>query len=272
MFKSTRSSGTLAGAFMALVAAATLTCGSEVVGPVVGQNTSEPQVAVQAITYVDDGELCLYANASPDMPFGPGGPQVFAEGDQLVVRVRAPDCLSSTCDIDREAGCTIEGTGTHLVVRSDLAFHRMVEANACSFDCGTLYAECRSAPLDKGVYEVQLGDRLVTLPVPSTMDTACVPEDECATDADCDHGYCGLGTNDRQVCKSYAMQGERCQGFMPTEQIRDCAPGLVCVQAPGDELDMPGVCWPTCETDDDCPGGFCLRDGQEVPLCMMSPI
>jgi hypothetical protein len=123
---------------------------------------------------VDDGTLCMFSDA-PLIPGAPaGGSQLlsFEEGSQLFVTVSLDDCLSDSCDVNREASCQVTQEGTTLQINSELSYE-MVEATQCTMDCGRLVARCESAPLSGGHYMVEFGDDVFGLSVPSTLVTAC---------------------------------------------------------------------------------------------------
>lgn len=120
----------------------------------------------------DDGELCLL-DAEGDSLFAgfAGGDQTFVEGNRVRFRVAVPGCLSSSCDVNRVAECTVKTKGNMLIVESYLAYNAM-ESEKCTMDCGKLFATCESEPLELGSYEVVHGSETRALTVPSTID-AC---------------------------------------------------------------------------------------------------
>jgi hypothetical protein len=80
----------------------------------------------------------------------------FAAGG-VFVKVTLDGCLSSSCDVDRQAFCSVALEGDRLVVRSEFSWTS--EGNACTADCGSLSANCSLAEtLGDGSYVVVHGD------------------------------------------------------------------------------------------------------------------
>jgi hypothetical protein len=138
----------------------------------------EEEVAVSTTTDIvelnDGGELCMFAQA----PFLPGVSTVdpemltFDEGGRLHITVAMPNCLSQSCEVDREADCSITRDGEALTVQSRLAY-RTVERESCTLECGRLIARCESEPLEAGNYTVHFDGQSHALPVPSTLSESC---------------------------------------------------------------------------------------------------
>lgn len=126
----------------------------------------------------DDGELCLL-DAEGDSLFAgfASGDQTFVEGNRVRFRVAVPGCLSSSCDVNRVAECTVKAKGNILIVESYLAYNAM-ESEECTMDCGKLFATCESEPLELGEYEVVHGGVARPLTVPSTIDACNTDEDQ----------------------------------------------------------------------------------------------
>jgi hypothetical protein len=137
--------------------------------PVVGTPVSiEPHVLHDA------GEACFYAN---ETPFWPGAQQVteFDDGDQLVVQVVLPDCLSTSCTTHRQARCRITHDGHRLHLETWFSYADVDNGMACTADCQQLVATCASDRLDAGEYEVVFGDEVAPLAVPSRFDACPEP-------------------------------------------------------------------------------------------------
>lgn len=196
-------------------------------------------------TYPSDGELCIYADEA-EPRIGDPTIQHFEDGDRLVARVALPECLSSSCDVDRVARCHVFRHRNTLIVSSVLEYTRL-EDQPCTLDCQQLSVTCESEPLEAGSYEVVHGDATLSLDVPSSI-PACaertpeVPEPPsdslaCVDDADCADGYChGDGT-----CLPWAGIGESCGGYAPAGYSRRCDPELTCIFK-STYPDLPGSC------------------------------
>lgn len=85
------------------------------------------EAAGEQVVEENAGEVCLYKL-----------------GTELVIRVTRRGCLSSTCDIDRRAECTVTVNGSDVTVDSRFSF-TSIEGD-CTFDCGTVVGRC-TAPL-----------------------------------------------------------------------------------------------------------------------------
>ena len=122
----------------------------------------------------DAGTLCMFA----DEPLIPGlaaedtNPQAIEAGRPLVVTVALDECLSASCDIARQAHCSVDLVGSPLVVRSELV-DEMGDGGSWTRDCGRLVASCQGAPLAAGAYTVLFGDASYPLAVPSTLPASC---------------------------------------------------------------------------------------------------
>jgi hypothetical protein len=87
-----------------------------------------------------------------------------AAADGIAVTVKGNKCLSSTCDVERSASCTVSRDGELVVVASKLAWTS--HEGSCTIDCETLDASCTLAePLADGSYQVVHGDDAATLEV-----------------------------------------------------------------------------------------------------------
>ena len=104
-------------------------------------------------------------------------PQDFASGHEVFVRYYVDVCLSSSCDTDREATCTVALEGTVIHVESRAQWSSQSGPGGCTTDCGLLTATCRTPPLPAGTYTVRHGGEEVALTIPSQTDQApCTSE------------------------------------------------------------------------------------------------
>jgi hypothetical protein len=167
-------------AVAALLSASLAGCSFETVtnaDTTMSTDADDPHAQLQPIAPLDGtrvdssdvGELCLYANEAPLIPIaGAGEAQHFGSGDTLVAQVTLPDCLSATCDVAREARCSVTRAGAQLIVESHFAYTE-VDSDSCSYDCGRLIATCESEPLDAGDYQVAFAGEQRAVSVPSTL-------------------------------------------------------------------------------------------------------
>ncbi len=114
----------------------------------VGCSDDDPVTTV----YEDRGKVC-----------------VESESDGAVrVQVEFPTCMSSSCDQAKERTCSVELAGDRLIVAS----RGVVESRGttCTTDCGILTAECKSEPVEAGMYVIVHGEHSanVTLPTGAT--------------------------------------------------------------------------------------------------------
>jgi hypothetical protein len=77
---------------------------------------------------------------------------------ELTVRVSLPNCLSSSCDTDRAAQCTVLVEANRVLLDSHLAYTRQGDGD-CTLDCGQLAADCVTALPADGTYTVDFGER-----------------------------------------------------------------------------------------------------------------
>ncbi|HEX5107916.1 MAG TPA: hypothetical protein VFV95_05700 [Vicinamibacterales bacterium] len=134
-------------------------------------------------TFRDTGKLCLYPASETQGTPAPGAPPIDStrsrtyEADQPVnVAVRFDACLSSSCSVDRKAGCTAElvaGNGQRLVVGSYGSYQQKAQG-ACTADCGSLIARCSSPPLPAGNYTVEHGSASSPFTIPFDGPPPCL--------------------------------------------------------------------------------------------------
>jgi len=83
-------------------------------------------------------------------------------------------CLSSSCDIDRQANCAMRlQSGGEIIDVSTHGSYTRASANMCTQDCGTLAAHCRTTPLPEGDYIIRYNGQEKPLTIPSTGTPVC---------------------------------------------------------------------------------------------------
>lgn len=85
--------------------------------------------------------------------------------ESVKARVTFPTCLSSSCDQPANTGCGIKLVDGELRVASHAEVVR--EGGACTDDCGSLNADCESAPIAAGTYRVTYGEAVSELTLPA---------------------------------------------------------------------------------------------------------
>ena len=191
----------------------------------------------ELVTVSDAGEVCLF----PDTP--PADGPILDAGERLGIEVELPTCLSSTCDVERVASCTVTPLGNLLVVEADFSYVEF-QGDMCTLDCVPLTATCASPPLAAGDYEVVFSGESTDVAVPSAVASCPIlveEEPECVTDADCPEGWCGENVDGVATCHEWSEEGEPCGGFAPVGLAPRCAPALTCVELDGPP-DLPGRC------------------------------
>lgn len=119
-------------------------------------------------------QLCAFdARDQPsEYPLGSSGPQSFASGP-LVLRVAGATCLSSSCTEDVQASCTATLEGQTVRVEADFSWTE--SGGACTDDCMSIVATCRTPGLGPGRYTITLGTRSTTVTVGDLgPQTACI--------------------------------------------------------------------------------------------------
>ena len=66
-------------------------------------------------------------------------------------------------------------------------------------------------------------------------------DDSCASDDECEDGFCGWDVGGDRVCKPWAQEGQWCEGHVFPQDRQFCAPGLICEFAEPTH-DVPGMC------------------------------
>lgn len=102
-----------------------------------------------------------------------GGGQTYVAGQPVQIVVGYVGCLSSSCDVDRSASCSVSLVGDTLTVTAEL---RWTEAGSlCTDDCRRLSASCASVALPAGSYTVVFGSRTATVGIgTSSVAAPCV--------------------------------------------------------------------------------------------------
>lgn len=72
--------------------------------------------------------------------------------------------------------------------------------------------------------------------------SVCVPREECASDEDCNSGWCAFTEDGSRACKDYVKEGESCGGFRMAHFVDNCEPELICASPYDIVADVPGVC------------------------------
>jgi len=117
------------------------------------------------------GTACL--STSGDWP---EGGQDFVADQPLTVVVRFDDCLSSSCDTNRQANCEISMTGDRIVVTSTASYTDEGGAgSSCTTDCVVFETSCETPALAEGDYTLVYGDEELAFHVGSPTGNYCVP-------------------------------------------------------------------------------------------------
>lgn len=116
------------------------------------------------------------ACVSPTNSFPEGGKQFEAEAP-LYAFVTLRECLSSSCDTERDARCTVDIEGDAIVIESEGGYtDESGLGRSCTSDCGVLMATCQTAgPVPAGEYVLVYGGEELSLTVPSLTGAYCVP-------------------------------------------------------------------------------------------------
>lgn len=113
---------------------------------------------------LNDGAVCAVSQAAAD---NWRDQQAFSAGNPVHLRYFAGTCLSSSCDTDREASCSVRLEGSVLVVESRMGWSSKQGMVACTDDCQRMSVTCESPPLAAGTYTIRHGDHEVPLTIPS---------------------------------------------------------------------------------------------------------
>jgi hypothetical protein len=108
--------------------------------------------------YLDSGSLCLRAG-----------------GDRLHAEVRLLECLSSSCNEQLNAVCSISQKGAAINVTSRMLLGPN-GADTCATDCGSWIGRCELPLPAAGEYTLSFGAAHTSLRLPLVMDTELMPD------------------------------------------------------------------------------------------------
>ena len=107
----------------------------------------------EQVSYIDEGRVCLRA-----------------DGEDVLVTVVAPDCLSSSCSRDLDGSCEATVKGGTITVSSEITWEQAVyvgPGGGCTDDCGAPLVECTiEGGLADGTYDVVIGEETTTVDLP----------------------------------------------------------------------------------------------------------
>jgi len=95
--------------------------------------------------------------------------------ESVKARVTFPTCLSSSCDHPENTVCGIKLVDGEIRVGSHAEVVR--EGGSCTDDCGSLNADCESAPIAAGTYTVTYGQAVAELTLPAQGQILFGPSD-----------------------------------------------------------------------------------------------
>jgi hypothetical protein len=128
-----------------------------------GCGTGGPPIT---IPFSNTGEICVYPAGEVDGV--PGLPDSTARnyvaGRPANVAVQFPICLSSSCDTNRKAECTVANMDGVLQVTSMGSY--LSHSGTCTSDCGSLIARCPTLALPEGTTTFKHGLTTLTLTLP----------------------------------------------------------------------------------------------------------
>jgi hypothetical protein len=113
--------------------------------------------------------VCLHAT-DPNMP-GTGVHQFMAGRSVYAVAELDTPCLSSSCDVDREAVCAFTLGALHEVTAFASWTDVTASEHVCTDDCGRLFAICQTEPLAAATYTFVHAGRSTQLAIPSQTST-----------------------------------------------------------------------------------------------------
>ena len=122
-------------------------------------------------SYSDEGALCAYGNVTDANLAGDNATE-FSAGQRMQFSYSLSECLSSSCDTNRSASCSVIRDGNRIQVSSSASYTES-SRNDCTEDCGTLSAVCQSEVLPAGEYRVIHGSEEMIVTVPSTIMPPC---------------------------------------------------------------------------------------------------
>jgi hypothetical protein len=110
----------------------------------------------ETVVHTEEGDICLSQSAG-----------------ELKAVVPLNQCLSASCDTERQSECSIALEADGIRVHSRFSYRR-AGSGSCTADCGLLAARC-SMPLPAdGTYAVLLGDQGGEITLPLTVSVASV--------------------------------------------------------------------------------------------------
>jgi len=115
-------------------------------------------IALGLLLSCDEGDRTVFDNA---------GVVCFSSTatESVKARVTFPTCLSSSCDHPENTACGIKLVDGEIRVASHAEVVR--EGGSCTDDCGSLNADCESAPIAAGTYRVTYGAAVSELTLPA---------------------------------------------------------------------------------------------------------
>jgi len=99
--------------------------------------------------------------------------------ESVKARVTFPTCLSSSCDRPENTVCGVKLVDGEIHVGSHAEVVR--EGGSCTDDCGSLNADCESAPIAPGTYRVIYGQAIAELTLPAQDQMRFGPNDGLAS-------------------------------------------------------------------------------------------
>lgn len=106
----------------------------------------------------------------------PEGGQVFEADQSVTVVVRFDDCLSSSCDTNRQGSCDVEVSADRIVISSQGSYTDESGAgSSCTDDCGVFDVTCDTGPIPEGEYTLVYGSEEIDLSIPGPTGNYCVP-------------------------------------------------------------------------------------------------
>ncbi len=108
-------------------------------------------------------------------------------------------------------------------------------------------------------------------PSDPTFDLPGTCVETCASDSDCNDGFCGYAdnsSNPARICKPFQAEWDYCGGFVQPADVTQCAPDFLCYNDQPNIPDAPGVCSKECSLDSDCTDSFCgYADNNGTQIC-----
>lgn len=117
----------------------------------------------QPIVVENEGRICVHGD--PSVP----GAQTFAANAPIHLAYQSQDeCLSSSCTSDRSSACAASIDNGVIELSAVISWRDISrQQGACTADCVLLAAECTTAALPAGTFEVRFGSGRMSLVIPS---------------------------------------------------------------------------------------------------------